>query len=61
MLKIGNRSIWSAAVKADNLSKNSSRAVSSAGERFPDTEEVAGSIPAPPTIFPFEVAPTTHS
>gem|GEM_PF-3905239 len=61
MLKMGSRSIWSAAVKADNLSKNSSRAVSSAGERFPDTEEVAGSIPAPPTIFPFEVAPTTHS
>src|SRR5215467_15769997 len=25
------------------------RAVSSAGERFPDTEEVTGSIPVPPT------------
>src|ERR1700710_800853 len=28
-----------------------SRAFSSAGERFPDTEEVAGSIPATPTRF----------
>jgi hypothetical protein len=27
------------------------RAISSAGERFPDTEEVTGSIPVSPTIF----------
>ena len=28
------------------------RAISSAGERFPDTEEVTGSIPVSPTTFP---------
>src|ERR1700751_3661807 len=33
------------------VSTSKSRAVSSAGERFPDTEEVAGSIPVPPTTF----------
>jgi hypothetical protein len=27
------------------------RTISSAGERFPDTEEVTGSIPVPPTVF----------
>ena len=32
-------------------SRRTARAISSAGERFPDTEEVTGSIPVSPTMF----------
>jgi hypothetical protein len=35
---------------ADRIESAQSRAVSSAGEHFPDTEGVTGSIPVPPTI-----------
>src|ERR1019366_3520010 len=44
--------VWARACKAlyaGSIPASASRAVSSAGERFPDTEEVTGSIPVPPT------------
>src|ERR1019366_7485372 len=46
--------VWARASKAlyaGSIPASASRAVSSAGERFPDTEEVTGSIPVPPTMF----------
>ena len=47
--------VWPLAARGGVLalvaSRRGTRAVSSAGERFPDTEEVTGSNPVRPTIF----------
>jgi hypothetical protein len=46
---------WPLAARGEVLalvaSRRGTRAVSSAGERFPDTEEVTGSNPVRPTVY----------
>src|SRR4051794_16976719 len=46
------RSLVQSQYRPLDLSKIPTRAISSAGERFPDTEEVTGSIPVSRTHFP---------